>query len=91
MPEKSKNKPAYPVKPGAKPPKLLNVWWLSRTAVQPLWQHRRLFLGLSLIYGLLNLILVQGLASTDVSGLKNALNQAIGGHFGGLLSGGLSA
>ena len=43
------------------------------------WHH--------LIYGLLNLVLVQGLAGgTDVSSLKNALNQAFTGGLGSLAS-----
>jgi hypothetical protein len=66
---------------------LPNVWQLTKTAWRILWQHKKLFIGITLIYGLLNLILVQGLASnTDVTSLKNTLNQAYTGHLGSVVS-----
>ncbi len=56
-------------------------------AWQTLWQNRKLFIGIAIIYGLLNLVLVRGLAGgTDVSGLKHALNQAANGNLGSLAS-----
>lgn len=62
---------------------LPNVWRLSRQAAAALWNHKKLFIGLTIIYGLLNLVLVQGLASnTDVSGLKNEFNQVFKGDLG---------
>lgn len=62
---------------------LPNVWRLSRQAAAALWNHKKLFIGLTIIYGLLNLVLVQGLASnTDVSGLKNEFNQVFKGNLG---------
>jgi hypothetical protein len=70
------------------PVKLPNVWRLSRAAGIVLWQHKRLFAGLTLIYGLLNLLLVQGIAgNTDTTTLKQTLDQGFAGHFGALLSG----
>jgi hypothetical protein len=67
--------------------RLPNVWQLTRLTARTLWQHRRLFIGITLTYGLLNLILVQGLAnSTNVASLKNELNQVFTGHFGSLAS-----
>lgn len=69
------------------PVKLPNVWYLSRAAVMTLWEHKRLFIGIILVYGLLNLVLVQGLASsTDVSSLKTTLGSAFTGHFSALTS-----
>lgn len=69
------------------PVKLPNVWQLTRAAALILWRYRRLFIGITLIYGLLNLVLVQGLASgTNVSNLKSELNQVFTGHFGSLAS-----
>jgi len=60
---------------------------LTETTGRILWQHKRLFLGITVVYGLLNLLLVQGLASgTDVSSLKNQLHQASSGHFGAVAS-----
>ncbi len=67
--------------------KLPNVWQLTKLTAQTLWWHRRLFIGITLVYGLLNLILVQGLAnSTNVASLKSELNQVFTGHLGSLAS-----
>ncbi|HTB49184.1 MAG TPA: hypothetical protein VK712_03820, partial [Verrucomicrobiae bacterium] len=75
-------------KPVKHPVKLPNVWRLTKTAAETLWLHKRLFIGITLVYGVLNLILVKGLASsTDVGGLKSQLSQAFHGHFGSLASG----
>ena len=69
------------------PVKLPNVWQLTKTAALTLWQHKQLFIGIILMYGLLNLLLVQGLASgTDVTNLKHSLSQAFSGHLGSLVS-----
>lgn len=79
--KKPKKKPAAPL------PKLPNVWRLTKTTWQTLWEHKKLFIGITIIYGLLNLVLVQGLAGgTDVSSLKHALSQAYNGNFGSLAS-----
>lgn len=76
-----KSKPDKPL------PKLPNVWQLTVVTWRVLWLNRRLFLGLALVYGLLNLIFVQGLAGgVDVSSLKHTLNQAFSGSFGPLTS-----
>jgi hypothetical protein len=70
------------------PIKLPNVWRLTKIASQTLWQHKGLFIGITLVYGLLNVLLAQGLSGgTDVSTLKNTLNQVFTGHLGGLASG----
>jgi hypothetical protein len=67
-------------KPIKHPGSLPNVWQLTKLAWQTLWRHKELFVGITIIYGLLNLLLVQGLASgTDVSSLKAALNQHLRG------------
>lgn len=67
------------------PLRLPNAWQLTKTAWDTLWQQRKLFIGITLIYGLLNLVLVQGLASgTDVTALKGNLNQVFSGHLGAL-------
>lgn len=70
-----------------KPP-LPNVLKLTRQATTLIWNHKRLFLGITLVYGLLDLVLVHGLAShTDVVSLKQNLNQVLTGYFKGLASG----
>ena len=67
--------------------KLPNVFWLTKQAWQVLWRHKGLFTGIVIVYGLLNLVLVQGLASsTDVGSLKDTLNQVFTGHFHELAS-----
>jgi hypothetical protein len=64
---------------------LPSVWSLTKSSAITLWDYRQLFGGITLIYGLLNLVLVQGLASSgDVNNLKTNLNQLFGGHFGAL-------
>jgi hypothetical protein len=67
--------------------RLPNAWQLTKTVSVILWQHKQLFIGITLVYGLLNLVLVQGLASsTDVTSLKSTLNQAFSGQLGSLAS-----
>jgi hypothetical protein len=70
------------------PVKLPTVWRLTKTTWKTFWEHRRLFIGITVVYGLLNLILVQGLAgNTDVGSLKHTLDQAFTGNFGAVASG----
>jgi hypothetical protein len=67
---------------------LPSIWQLTKSSWEIIWRHKELFFGITLVYGLLNLVLVQGLASgTDVSSLKHTLNQGFTGHFGALASG----
>ena len=68
--------------------RLPNVLKITKQATLLLWHHKKLFLGIVTVYGILNLILVQGLASnTDVTSLKSTLNQVFTGHFAGFASG----
>jgi hypothetical protein len=68
-------------------PRLPSAWRLTRAACITLWRQRKLFIGITLIYGLLNLVLVRGLASTtDVGSLKHSLNQAFSGDLGSVAS-----
>ncbi len=68
--------------------RLPNVWRLTKTAAHTLWAHKKLFIGITLVYGVLNLIFVQGITSGagDVNSLKDTLNQAFNGHLAGLAS-----
>jgi hypothetical protein len=69
------------------PVKLPNVWRITRSAALTLWRHRRPFIIITLIYGLLNLLLAQGLAGgTDISSLKHSLDQVFTGNLGFLSS-----
>lgn len=70
------------------PTKLPSVWQITKSAALTLWEHRRLFIIITVIYGLLGLILVQGLATgTDVGNLKGQLDKIFTGHLGALVSG----
>ena len=51
-----------------------------------LWDNRKVFLGISLVYGLLNVVLVRGFASGNFSGTKANFTQALSGHTGSLTS-----
>ncbi len=90
----SKAKTSAAVKSGAVKPqvklaavKLPSVWQITKKAASSLWEHRRLFIIITVIYGLLNLVLVQGLASgTDVGGLKDQLDKIFTGNFGAVAS-----
>lgn len=59
------------------------AWKITKESALTLWRYRRLFIGITLIYGFLNLLLAQGLAGgTDVSSLKDSLSQVFTGHLG---------
>ena len=63
------------------PVRLPSVWILTKKTAILLWQNRRLFIGIAIIYGLLNIIFVTGLSGgTDVSNLKHQFNQALAGN-----------
>lgn len=73
-----------PPVPAYKPlPKARLLFWC---VLKQLWEHRWVFGGIVLIYGLFNLFLVRGLAgSTDLTNLKDTLDNALHG-FGGQLA-----
>jgi len=60
---------------------------LFATTVRQLWQHKRLFGGIILIYGLLNLLLVRGLSgSSNLGALKSLLDSITTGFTGKLIT-----
>lgn len=60
--------------------RLPSVWQLSRSVFELIKANKKLFIGIIVVYGLLNLILAQGLASTsDINNLKNQLSQSLTG------------
>lgn len=70
------------------PVRLPSIWRLSKTAALVLWHNRKLFIGIGLVYGMLNVILAQGLAGgTNVSELKDTLDEIITGNLAFLASG----
>jgi hypothetical protein len=70
-----------------RPKRLPSIVWLTKRTGQILWQHKKTFAILVLVYGLLNIVLVNGLSgSTDVAGLKHDFSQLFTGKFGSLAS-----
>lgn len=68
--------------------KLPSIYWLTKASAKTLWLHKGLFAGITLIFGLLNLLLVQGIAgASDAVGLKQTLDEVFTGNFGSLASG----
>ena len=68
--------------------KLPSVYKITKVALRTVWLHKKLFASLTIIYGLLNLMLVQGIGgNTDTVSLKHSLDQIFSGHFGAIGSG----
>lgn len=64
---------------------LPSAWQLSKQSLRLLWQYKKLFVGIVLIYGILNLLLVQGLGGgVDVTSLKHNLDQVFTGKSGAI-------
>jgi hypothetical protein len=71
-------------------PNLPSAIQLARRSVQLFWQHKILFGGVLLVYGLLQLLLVQGVVKTDFSQVKQATDDLFGSQWHGV-AGGLTA
>jgi hypothetical protein len=70
------------------PVKLPNIYRLTRATTQILWTHKKTLAGITLVYGLLNLVLVQGIAgNSDLGNIKHTLDQIFTGHLASLASG----
>lgn len=68
--------------------KLPNFWQITKRGSLVVWENKNLFIGITLVYGLLNVLLAQGLANgNDVSSLKQTLNQVFTGNFGSIATG----
>lgn len=69
------------------PKKIISVWQLTKNSGQLLWTHKKQFLGLAFIYGLLILIFVKGFSlGQGASSIKSQVNAALQGsgwQFGG--------
>jgi len=66
---------------------LPNVWKIAKQAAHLLWQYKKVVIGITLLYGVLNLILVRGFSGgTDVSSLKSDLDLLFGGNWAHLSS-----
>lgn len=67
--------------------KLPNVIQIAKRCVDIIWDNKKLFIAICVTYGILNLILVQGLANgNDVSSLKSDITKGFHGHIGSLFS-----
>lgn len=70
------------------PVKLPNAVKLTKSSFRLIWQNKKLLLGITLVYGILNLIFVRGIAGgVDLNSLKESFDQAFSGHFGSVASG----
>ena len=70
------------------PMRLPSAWRISGRAYHLIWRYRRLFTAITIVYGLLNLLLVQGLANhNDITTIKQELSQVFNGQFSSLASG----
>src|SRR6266511_4117225 len=69
--------------------KLSSSFKILRQVFGVLGKNWKLFLGIALVYAVLNLLLVQGFFGTDVAGTKDSVNSMASGQLG-KLSGGLS-
>ncbi len=68
--------------------KLPSAWKITKKATALLMQNRKLVTGIVLVYGVLALVLVHGLnGGTDITTLKQDLNQVFRGNWGHLTSG----
>lgn len=69
-------------------PRIASGWKMLGKALLILKSHWKLFAGILGIYAVLNLILVGGVAgSSDITNLKNSLNDVFTGHWGKLSTG----
>ena len=63
------------------PKALPSAWQISKKTALLLWNYRFLFLGLVVVYGLLDILLVQGFSGgVNVNNLKHQLSQSQGSH-----------
>lgn len=69
------------------PQPLAGSYKMFMRALGVLKNNWRLFLKLGVIYGLLTIVLVKGFGSTNLSELKDLLNDTFGGSFGSLATG----
>ena len=65
--------------------RLPSAWRLTERSARLLWQHKKLFLGITAVYGLLTLVLVQSVAGgTDVTSVKDSFQNLIHGQWSAL-------
>lgn len=68
-----------------RPNRLPGAFALSKKTIKLLWRYRGLFIGLVIVYGVLDILLVQGFSGgVNVNSLKHQLSQSQGGKGGQL-------
>jgi len=76
------------LKPVKHPGKLPSVFKITKMAVRVVSQHRKLLLGISLVYGILDFILVRSQSViASASDIRTSFDQTLGGHPGSVVSG----
>lgn len=61
--------------------KLPSVWGISRISVARLWSHKGLFIWITLIYGIFDVVFAEAAANTtNIQTLKQNISQAFAGH-----------
>lgn len=58
---------------------LPSSWQLLRQSVRTLWLYKKTLGGILLVYGLLQIILVQGILASDISEVKEVIDESING------------
>lgn len=68
-----------------RPTRLPSVWRLSKRTVMTVWRHKWVFLGIALIYIVLNIVFVTGLGGgTDIASLEQQVGTTAAGGTGQL-------
>ncbi len=68
--------------------KLPSAWTVFVRSIQHLYRHKKLFLGISLVYGLLYIMFVKGVSSSfELSNLRETLGDTFGTDIGGIGTG----
>ena len=65
---------------------LPSAWNITKKSLTLLWQHKQLFIGITIVYGLLTLLLVGLASNTDINNLKAQINQSFNGRLGSSLA-----
>ena len=74
-------------KPANHHDKLPPTWQLAKTSALALWHNKGVFLGLSGVYALLDLLFVQGLTNNaNTASLKATLSHVSASHIGSIIS-----
>lgn len=68
------------------PVRLPSAWSMTRTAVLTIEKDWKLFGGIILLYAVLNLVFVQGLAGTDATNIKSSLSHFESSHLNPFIS-----